>query len=96
MIEYKFSKEKEISLFYAQKLNALSALAILEKGSVENSSEAIDLAKFYWEMVAEAIKEKANGIDYGFGDMEQWLEYICNSFFFYLSNNGYEAEWDSQ
>jgi hypothetical protein len=47
-------------------------------------------------MVEEAIKEKSNGIDHGFGNMEQWLEYICNTFFFYLSNNGYEEEWESQ
>lgn len=96
MIEYKYPKEKEISIFYARKLNAITVISILEKNSVENSSEATALASFYWAMVAEAIAEKNNGIDHGFGDMEQWLEYICNTFFFYLSNNGYEEEWDSQ
>jgi hypothetical protein len=96
MIEYKFPKEKEIALFYAYKLHALSAVSIIENGAVKNSSEATALAKFYWAMVAEAIKEKNNDVDHDFGNMEQWLEYICNTFFFYLSNNGYEEEWDSQ
>ncbi len=96
MIEYKHPEEKEISNFYAHKLNAISVMSILEKGYVENSIEATDLAKFYWAMVAEAINEKNNGIDHGFGNMEQWLEYICNTFFFYLSNSGYEEEWESQ
>lgn len=96
MIAYKYPEEKDICFFYAKKMNAMDALAILEKGMVSNSGEATELARFYWAMVAEAIKEKNDGIDHGFGSMEQWMEYICNTIFFYLSNNGYEDEWDSQ
>ena len=96
MINYKYPEEKQISLFYAKKLHATTAFSILEAGEVKNSSEATELAKFYWQMAAEAIREKNNKVDHGFGNMEEWMEYICNTFFFYLSNNGYEDEWDAE
>ena len=96
MIEYKYPEEKIISIFYAKKLRNDAALAILEKNSVNNSNEATIIAKFYWLMVAEVVSEKNNSIDNGFGNMDEWLEYICNTFFFYLSNNGYENEWDAE
>ena len=96
MINFKNPEEKAISLFYAQKLNASLAKAVLEKGEVTSSEEASALARFYWAMVAESVKEKESNIDHGFGDMDMWLEYICNTFFFYLSNNGYENEWEQE
>ncbi len=96
MIKFRQKEEKDISLFYARKLGNEVAASIIESGEVANSSEAVTLARFYWSMVAETVKEKNAGIDHGFGDMDMWLEYICNAFFFYLSNNGYEEEWESQ
>ena len=96
MIEFSHQEEKQIALFYAQKLGADVAFNIIESEQVRNSQEARALAKFYWDMVNETVKEKDAGIDNGFGDLDMWLEYICNTFFFYLSNNGYEAEWEAE
>jgi hypothetical protein len=96
MINFKYPEERQISVFYAKKLNADMVLAVLEKGNVANKEEAIALSKFYWDMVDETVRERDSGVDHDFGDMDMWLESICNRFFFYLSNNGYEEEWEEQ
>lgn len=94
MIDFTYPQELETCLKYAHKLGAKDVIEILERGEVKDSSEATELSKFYWTMVAATVEEEKTGAVYE--DMDMWLEKICNSLFFYLSNNGYEDEWDAQ
>jgi len=94
MIKYKFPEEKEIALHYARLLNDKEALLILEKNYVENKTEAKALASFYWAMVNKTVEEDHQGIKRNLNDIDMWLEYLCNTFYIYLSNEGYENEWE--
>jgi Neuraminidase (sialidase) len=94
MIKYKTEEEKGIAIHYAELLDDNDALSILEKGSVENSDEARKLAAFYWNMVNKTVEEDKNGIKREFENIDMWLEYLCNAFYIYLSNEGYESEWE--
>ena len=94
MINFTYPQELDICLKYAHKLGAKDVIEILGRGEVKSSSEAAALSKFYWAMVATTVEEEKTGLI--LDDMDMWLEKICNSLFFYLSNNGYEEEWDAQ
>jgi len=92
MIKYKTEEEKGIAIHYAKLLGDNDALFILEKGHVENSDEAKKLAAFYWNMVNKTVEEDKNGIKRAFENSDVWLGYLCNAFYIYLSNEGYENE----
>ena len=96
MIEYRYEKERDISLYYAEKLENYTAKNILEKGEVTSTDEATVLAKFFWEMVDALIADsKASKTICGENNLEEWSEYILGSFRAYLNSNGYSQEWDS-
>jgi hypothetical protein len=96
MIEYKFPEEKAFILHYATKLNNPKVKSIITAGQVVNSDEAHALAKFFWEMVDEIVKDIENGSEVaGQRDLEAWNEYVFESIRAYLRNNGYESEWDA-
>jgi len=94
MINYRHNEEKEIAIYYAQLLGEKQAESIIEKGSVDNSDEARILSAFYWKMVDKTVEEDKSGINKKYKDIDMWLEYLCNSLYIYLSNEGYEKEWD--
>ncbi|WP_444994899.1 hypothetical protein [Aliikangiella sp. IMCC44359] len=95
MIEYKYPEEKEITLHYARLLNDSEVEAILIRGYVKNSSEALRLKDFYWVMVEQSVKDQGEGVDILMNEgIESWMEYIFHSFNGYLVSSGYETEWD--
>jgi hypothetical protein len=97
MIEYKFKEEKEFILHYARKLNNVKIEQIISKNQVSSSAEASALAKFFWEMVDEIVKDKAQkAVVAGQTDLDAWNEYVFDSIRAYLRNNGYASEWDAQ
>lgn len=96
MIEYKFEEEKEFILHYAKKLGNSTVQKIISDGGVSSSREANELAKFFWEMVDEIVKDKdEKAIVAGQTDLEAWNEYVFESIRSYLLSSGYEKEWDS-
>lgn len=94
MIKYKTQEEKDIAVHYAELLADNDALNILKKDRVENSDEARKLSVFYWNMVNKTVEEDKNGIKRECENIDMWLEYLCNTFYIYLSNEGYENEWE--
>lgn len=94
MIKYKTQEEKEIAIYYAEVLCDDNALNILKKNCVENSDEARKLSAFYWNMVNKTVEEDKNGIMRKYENIDMWLEYLCNAFYIYLCNEGYENEWE--
>ncbi len=96
MIEYKFKEEKDFVLHYAIALNNPVVESIIYAGQVCSSSEANELAKFFWEMVDEIVKDKdQHKIIAGQSDLEAWNEYVFESIRSYLINSGYESEWNA-
>ncbi|MBB3059268.1 hypothetical protein [Microbulbifer rhizosphaerae] len=97
MINYRFEKEKEISLHYAHKLGNIEAVNILVKGEASNSEEAVILAKFFWLMVDSLIEDSKNSIEVcGEVNLEEWSECLFNSFRAYFKSSGFSSEWDSE
>lgn len=94
MIKYKAKEEKDIAIHYAKLLGDSNALNILNKGYVENANEARALSAFYWNMVNKTVEEDKNGIIREHENIDMWLEYLCNAFYIYLCNEGYENEWE--
>lgn len=96
MIEYKFKEERDFILHYALKLNNPVVKKIIYDGQVCSASEANELAKFFWEMVDEIVKDKdQRTIVAGQIDLEAWNEYVFETIRSYLINNGYEEEWNA-
>lgn len=96
MIEYKFKEEKEFILHYAKKMGNSTVEKVISDGRVFSSDEANELAKFFWEMVDEIVKDKDEKVVVaGQTDLEAWNEYVFESIRSYLLNNGYEDEWNS-
>lgn len=94
MIKYKSEEEKNVAIHYAKLLGNNNALDILNKGYIENANEAKTLSDFYWRMVDKTVEEDKNGVIREYDNIDMWLEYLCNTFYIYLSNEGYENEWD--
>ena len=96
MIDYRFPEEKEIMLYYAKLLKDSTAENIITKGEVSNSSEAAHLAKFFWLMVDQSVKDIEQGKDAaGHRDLAAWNEYTLQTIRSYLRGNGYESEWEA-
>lgn len=95
MIEYKFDKEREIVLYFANLLEDETVFNIIETGSVKNKEQVQAVAKFYWNMVdLNAKPDKTYDVKYN--DMEKWLERIYTTFHIYFNNNGYGDVWDNE
>ena len=94
MIEYKFKEEKDFMLHYAKMLDRPIVIKVIEAGQAVSSEEADALAKFFWDMVDEIVKDKKEGeLVAGQSDLEAWNEYVFESIRAYLRNSGYESEW---
>lgn len=95
MIEYKFAEEKDFLLHYAAKLNRPVVQSVIAAGEAKTSAEAEALAKFFWDMTDEVVKDKKSGeVVAGQSDLEAWNEYVFETVRAYLHNSGYEAEWE--
>ncbi len=96
MINYRFPEEKEIMLHYVKLLKDSTTENMINKGGVSNSSEAAHLAKFFWLMVDQSVKDLEQGKDAaGHRDIKAWNEYTLETISSYLENNGYESEWEA-
>ncbi|WP_444930925.1 hypothetical protein ACJJIF_03845 [Microbulbifer sp. SSSA002] len=96
MIKYRFEKEKEIALHYANLFSNEEIVNILKKGEVANSEEAANLAKFFWKMVDALVQDSKNSNQVcGEVHLEEWSELLMGSFRSYLKANGYDTEWES-
>lgn len=68
---------------------------VLNADEAKSSEEAEALAKFFWDMVDEVVKDKKSGeVVAGQSDLEAWNEYVFETIRAYLRNNGYQAEWE--
>ena len=95
MIKFSHEKEKEILLHYANLLNNVDAISLVEKGTVENKNQVKSIAKFYWEMVDKSVEEDSIGGG-NYENMEKWLERIYTSLHIYFNNIGLEEAWESE
>lgn len=97
MIEYKYPEEKGILLHYAEKMKNNAVKEIILKGYVENSTEADELASFYWSMVDRAAEDEGVGLPVvEVEGIEAWMEYIFHTLNGYMVSNGYVSEWDKE
>ena len=97
MIEYKFPEEKEFLLYYAEKSKNHAVLEVLSNGYAKDKTQAVELARFFWWLTDEVVKDIDNGVQVlGLDDLQAWNEYVFETIRSYLRNNGYEKEWDDQ
>ncbi|WP_144394977.1 hypothetical protein [Pleionea sediminis] len=94
MIDYRLKEEKDVALFFANKLNDGYAEEIINRGQVETSAQARHLAQFFWNMVNYSSQ---NSIDLPVdGSSELWLEKLYNTLGGYLESLGYEKQWNEE
>jgi len=86
MIEYKYVREKELLLEYAERLGNAAATTLIERGSIQSAADASCLARFYWQMVDASLDD----------DIEPWLERIHNTLFMACGNAGFGDVWDEE
>lgn len=95
MIKYKYPEEQKILLHYAQQFNDQETLTILEKGYLENASEAQHLASFFWKMVDQTVEDVDQGKTVaGHTDLEAWCEYIMQTLRSYFIASGFLSTWE--
>lgn len=95
MIQYKYAEEKIVAIHFAERLNDLHAIKIINADGVENIDEATYLSNFFWIMNAKAISDDHLGVSIPCeGSSEYWIEKIYNSWEGYMVKNGYASPWD--
>ena len=92
----KDQKAQEICLHYAKLLRADNLTDIIGcKNSVESKEEAIELSRFFWEMLEAAAGDRDQGVEVlGEKDLQHWMERSMNIISGYLERTGFEDEWD--
>ena len=99
MIDYRFPEEKDVVLFFTEKLKNKQIEEIILRESIKNGDEARALSKFFWEMadLSGACKKQGRPLDLPFeGGSEYWLEQIYNTLAAFLIESGYEDIWDDE
>lgn len=96
MIEYQFKEEKDFALYYAKELERPVVLSILERGFVETRSEAIELSKFFWDMVDKTIEQEKQGVKTEKTDNKFWTEKLLQTFSGHLEATGFSDVWDEE
>ncbi|GLS26024.1 hypothetical protein [Marinibactrum halimedae] len=89
-------KAQLIALHYANQFNEVEVIEIIKNNrSVDSKKTAIKLAKFYWDMLDASIDdyEKKKEVLGEIG-LQYWMERLLNIISGYLSNSGYEEEWE--
>lgn len=94
MIEYTYSEEKIVALYFAKLLNDSITTSIIESGVVSSGKEATHLSKFFWNMVNKSAE--GNVTLECEGSSEYWTEKLYNSFGGYLEKSGYSKEWERE
>lgn len=91
MIEYGYSEEKIVALYFASLLHNSEAERILNSGVVTTSEEATTLSKFFWQMINKSAEGNLKLPCEG--SSQYWTEKLYNSLGGYLEKVGYEKEW---
>lgn len=94
MIEYRYSEEKTVALYFADLLNNSKVKEIITHGDVSSSEEATILSKFFWEMINRSAQ--GDVVLPCKGSSQYWTEKLYNSIGGYLENSGYEKEWNTE
>ncbi len=94
MIPYKYPEEKTVAITFALLLNDETTMAILAKGFVISTDEAIHLSQFFWRMIERSIEGNIQLPCEG--NSEYWTEKLYNSIGGYLEKAGYAAEWNEE
>ncbi|HWV15374.1 MAG TPA: hypothetical protein VN030_08065 [Cellvibrio sp.] len=95
MIEYKYQQEKDFIIHYAIKLERPVVEGIINTGEVHSSRQASALARFFWDMTDEIVKDRQHArVVVGQSDLAAWNEYTFESIRAYLLSSGYQREWD--
>ena len=95
MITFKFPEERTyLELFQAQ-LGSAAVKCLLEGNTIETSSQATEVAEFFWKMVDKSIElEKRGELDQFLEGAEFWNEKLMYSISGYLERIGFENEWE--
>ncbi len=97
MIEYRQPAEKEILLHYANHIQSSEITNILERGEIENSTQARQLASFFWKMVDLTVIDADNGKSIaGQTDLESWCEDIMQTLRYHFIETGFISEWEDE
>jgi len=97
MIEYRHSAEKEILLHYANYVQDTAVLKILARGGIENSTEARQLASFFWKMVDLTVEDADNeNTVAGQTNLGGWCEDIMQTLRYHFTETGYMTEWEEE
>ena len=95
MIKFQTEEIKDFALYYAQKLSNQKALEIISKLEVTDSSEAVEICNFFWDLVDAAIKEQGTNVTGRWDHGQQFLsEKLMLAISGYLEKTGYETEWE--
>ena len=84
MIEYRFPREKQILVEFAQTFGDGSATVVLQRDSVDDAADARSLAALYWRLVDADLPH----------DVEPWLERIYTTLSIACGNAGFGDVWD--
>ena len=97
MIDYRHSAEKEILRHYANYIQDIAVLEILERGGIENSTEARQLASFFWKMVDLTVEDADNEKTVvGQTNLGSWCEDIMQTLRYHFTETGYMTEWEEE
>ena len=97
MIEYRHSAEREILFHYANHIQDIAVLTILERGGLENPTEAHQLASFFWKMVDLTVEDADNGkVVAGQKNLGSWCEDIMQTLRYHFIETGYMKEWEEE
>lgn len=95
MITFKLPEERTYLELFQSKLESTAVKHLLEGNSIETSSQATEIAEFFWAMVDKSIElEKLGELDQFLEGAEFWNEKLIYSISGYLERIGFENEWE--
>lgn len=96
MIDFKHPEERAFLELIQSTLNTPIAQKILDGQDICNSSEAKELAEFFWALVDKSIElEKQGELNQFPEGAEFWNEKLMYTLASYLEHTGFEGEWEA-
>jgi hypothetical protein len=96
MIKFKAPEERRILLHYAAMVDNNKIESILNEG-LKSSSEAKELARFFWFIVDQSSADYENGVTVlGFDNLQSWCEDIMQSLRSHFVSTGYIEIWEDE
>lgn len=92
----KDQKARQVCLHYANQLGHHELIQIIEgKTSITSREEALELSRFFWQMLEASAEDRDNEVSVpGETDLQYWMERSMNIISGYLGSIGYEEEWE--